>query len=317
MADRAQVSPAHPSMPVRSRLHKVAVCSFQEWFANRSASKGAALAFYTLFSMAPVLVLVIAIAGAVFGEEAARGAIVEQLTGLVGATGAEAVQILLASARNTEAGILATLTATGLLIVGATTVFAELKDSLDEIWHVPKNKDSGIAGLIRTRMLSFGIVLVLGFLLLVTLVMSAVLAILERYLGGLWAEASAILFPISTIVTFGVIATMFAVIFKMLPQVKLSWRDVWIGAVGTAGLFLIGKYLIGAYLGNSGVSSSYGAAGSVVALLLWVYYSAQIFFLGAGFTRQYALWFGSLQHQPPRQEPSAFPALRRLRMRQR
>lgn len=291
------------SLSLSQRIRKVAVCSLREWFAHRSASKGAALAFYTLFSMAPVLVLVIAIAGAVFGEEAAQGAIVEQLNGLVGSTGAEAIQIMLASARNPESGVMATLIATLLLLVGATTVFAELKDSLDEIWHVKKSQASGIAVVLRTRLLAFGIVVVLAFLLLATLVVSAMLVVLERFLGGLWVEASAILYPVSTMVTFGVISSMFAVIFKMLPQVRLSWKDVWIGAAGTAVLFMLGKYLIGAYLGSSGVSSSYGAAGSVVALLLWIYYSAQIFFLGAGFTRQYALWFGSLRrpdHSPLR-----------------
>lgn len=286
-------------LPASARLKKVLVGSVQEWFAQRAASKGAALAFYTLFSMAPVLVLVIAIAGAIFGEEAAAGAIYMQLNGLVGSSGAEAIQGLVASANKPGSGLVATIIATALLILGATTVFAELKASLDEIWHVPKSKASGIFQLFRTRLMSFSIVVVLAFLLLASLVVSAALALLERFLGGIWVEASAVLQPASTLISFSVIACMFAVIFKILPQVRLAWRDVWIGALGTAVLFIIGKYLIGIYLGNSAVADSYGAAGSVVALLLWMYYSAQIFFLGAGFTRQYALWFGSLRDRNP------------------
>lgn len=293
-------SEPNASPPLGVRLRKVATCSVSQWFQHRASSKGAALSFYMLFSLAPILVLVIAIAGAVFGAEAARGAIFEQINGLVGRSGAEAIQTVLANAHDPETGGIATVIATLLLAVGATTVFAELKASLDDIWQVPQSSSSsGIFGALRTRLLSFGIVLVLAFLLLVSLVVSAALSLLERYLGGIWAQASAILLPASTILSFCVIACMFAVIFKMLPQIRLSWRDVWIGAFGTALLFIFGKYLIGIYLGNSGVASSYGAAGSVVALLLWIYYSAQIFFFGAVFTRQYALWFGSLRDRRP------------------
>lgn len=278
------------------RARIVFTCSILEWFTQRGGSKGAAVAFYTLFSMAPILVLAIAIAGAVFGTQAARGEIFAQLTGLVGPNGAQAIESLLANAHNPDISHTATIIATIFLLIGATTVFAELKDSLDEIWHVPMARQSGWIEVIRVRVLSFGLVLVLAFLLLVSLVVSAGLALLERYWGGLWKDAAFILQPIANIVSFAVIACLFAVIYKTLPQIKLSWRDVSIGALGTAGLFIFGKYLIGIYLGNSGVANSYGAAGSLVALLLWVYYSAQIFFLGASFTRQYALWFGTLRH---------------------
>jgi membrane protein len=284
-------------LPVGRRIRIVLFGAVEEWLGQRAASKGAALAYYTLFSMAPILVLVLAIAGAIFGPDAARGEIFEQLTGLLGPSAAEAIETLLAGARNPKAGRIATAIATLLLFVGATTVFAELKESLDEIWHVPAKTGAGIAAALRTRLLSFGLVLVLAFLLLVSLVVSAGLAVLERYWGGLWNEALLMAW-LSDAFSFCVIASLFAVIYKMLPQIRLSWRDVWIGAVGTAALFTIGKYLIGAYLGNSSVASSYGAAGSVIALLLWVYYSAQIFFLGAEFTRQYALWFGSLRNAP-------------------
>ena len=281
------------------RVRAVLAGSVEEWINQRAASKGAALAFYTLFSMAPVLILVIAIAGAIFGKQAAQGAIFSQLNGLVGAGGAEAIQLLLAGAHNPKAGFIATMVASVVLLIGATTAFAELKDSLDEIWHVPKARQSGILGVIRTRLLSFGLILALAFLLLVSLVVSAGLAMFERYWAGLWSETSSILSQASFVFSFLVIASLFAAIFKVLPQIKLSWHDVWIGAIGTAGLFNLGKYVIGIYLGSAGVATTYGAAGSVIALLLWVYYSAQIFFLGAQFTRQYALWFGSLRDSPP------------------
>jgi membrane protein len=298
---------AEPPLSVRRRIRIVLFGAVEEWMAQRAASKGAALAFYTLFSMAPILVLVIAIAGAIFGPEAARGEIFAQLTGLLGPSAAQATEVLLAGARNPDAGRIATLIATLFLFVGATTAFAELKESLDEIWHVPTARSAGLLGVLRTRLLSFGLVLVLAFLLLVSLVISAGLAILERYWGGLWNEAAIVTF-LTSVFSFGVIASLFAVIYKMLPQIQLSWHDVWIGAVGTAGLFTLGKYLIGVYLGNSMVANSYGAAGSIIALLLWVYYSAQIFFLGAEFTRQYALWFGSLYSTPGNAAKASAPA---------
>jgi membrane protein len=281
------------SSSTTQRIRSTLAGAWGAWFADRAASKGAALAFYTLFSLTPVLVLVIAIAGLFFGAEAAQGEIFSQLQGLVGPTGAQAIQMLLAGARNPESGRLATLIASVLLLVGATSVFAELKESLDDIWHVQKTRQSGVLALFRARLLSFGIVLVLAFLLLVSLVVSAAMAFLEKYWLGRWGEAVVALGALSSLLSFLVIACLFGVIYKMLPEVKLAWKDVWVGALGTAALFTVGKHLIGVYLGNSGVASSYGAAGSLVALLLWVYYSAQIFFFGAEFTRQYALCFGS------------------------
>lgn len=277
------------------RLQKVIFGSVEECFHQRAGSKGAALAFYTLFSMAPVLILVVSIAGAIFGEKAAQGEIFNQLNGLVGPTGAEAIQLLLASAHNSPSGVMATLLATVLMMIGATTVFSELKDSLDELWYVPLARQTGLVSFIRTRILSFGLILVLAFLLLVSLVISAILQLLENYWSGIWINIAYVVSPVSQIFSFLVITCLFASIYKLLPNIKISWHDVWIGALGTAALFVLGKYLIGAYIGNSGVASSYGAAGSVIALLLWVYYSAQIFFFGAEFTRQYALWYGSLR----------------------
>jgi membrane protein len=279
------------------RLKIVLVESLTSWVDHRASSKGAALAFYTLFSMTPILVVAIAVAGYVFGAEAAQGEIVNQMQGLVGPNGAQAIQALLAAAQDPASGLVAILVASALLLLGATSVFAELKGSLDELWGVANTEQSAFSVLLRTRLLSFGMVLVLAFLLLVSLVVSAALAMLERHAGGVLGSSAMFLATISSIISFGVIACMFAVIYKTLPDAPLTWRDVWIGAAFTAGLFSLGKYAIGLYLGNSGVASSFGAAGSLIALLLWVYYSAQIFFLGAEFTRHYALWFGSLQHE--------------------
>lgn len=284
--------------PYSHRLARVMRCAVTEWFEHRGASKGAALAFYTLFSIAPILVLVIAVAGFFYGAEAAQGQLLSELKGLVGVKGAEAIQLVLAGARDKESGLMATIVATALLLFGATSAFAELKDSLDEIWHAPPPKGATWWVVLRTRLLSFGLILVLGFLLMVSLVVSAVLAVLENYFTGIWQDATVLLSWVAGLIGFLVIATLFGVIFKLLPRVKLSWTDVVIGALGTAALFSLGKFVIGLYIGNSGVADSFGAAGSMIALLLWVYYSAQIFFLGAEFARQYALQLGSLKNKP-------------------
>lgn len=284
--------------PYSKQLFNVMKCALDQWFVHRASSKGAALAFYTAFSIAPILVLVIAVAGIFWGAEAAQGQLLTQLRGLMGPQGAEAVQLVLAGAQDKESGVWATIIATVLLLVGATTVFAELKDSLDEIWNVPPPKDASWWDIVRTRLLSFGLILVLGFLLMVSLVVSAVLAILENYFTGVWQDATVLLSWIAQVISFLVIATLFGTIYKLLPRIKLSWSDVTIGALGTAAMFTLGKFVIGLYIGNSGVADSFGAAGSMIALLLWVYYSAQIFFLGAEFARQYALQLGSLKHKP-------------------
>jgi membrane protein len=285
-------------LPYSRELVRIMKCAIMEWLAHRAASKGAALAFYTLFSLAPILVLVIAVAGFFYGHEAAQGQLIGELRGLVGAQGAETIQAILAGARNKEDGLWATIVAGLLLLVGATSVFAELKDSLDEIWGIPPPKDAGFWDLVRTRLLSFGLILVLGFLLMVSLVVSAALAIVENFIGGMWKEAAVVMGWVARGISFLVIATLFGVIYKLLPRIHLSWHDVTIGALGTAAMFTLGKFLIGLYIGNSGAADSFGAAGSLIALLLWVYYSAQIFFLGAEFARQYALKLGSLKHKP-------------------
>lgn len=284
-------------IPFSRQVVHVMRCAVTEWMSHRASSKGAALAFYTLFSLAPILVLVIAIAGFFYGTDAAQGQLLDELRGLVGQQGAETIQAILAGARNKESGKLATMIATGLLLVGATSAFAELKDSLDEIWDVPPPKDASWWDTVRTRLLSFGLILTLGLLLMFTLVVSAALTVLEKYLGGMWHSATIVLGWVAWAVSFLVIAVMFGAIYKLLPRVKLSWHDVTIGALGTAIMFTLGKFAIGLYIGNSGTTSSFGAAGSLIALLLWVYYSAQIFFLGAEFARQYALQMGSLRHK--------------------
>ncbi|MFA6500005.1 MAG: YihY/virulence factor BrkB family protein [Desulfurivibrionaceae bacterium] len=279
-------------------MKKVLLASLKAWIHHRGASKGAALAFYTLFATTPILLLAIAGAGYFFGADAAQGEIIAHLQGTVGPNGAQAVQALLAAARNPASGRVATIVASVLLLIGATSVFVELKDSLDEMWGVPSHRHSALLSLLHTRFLAFVLVLVLAFLLFVSLVCGAAFAMFARSVGGIWSSSALVVF--SSLISLIVTASLFAVIYKMLPEAPLSWRDVWFGAVVTAGLFDLGKYAIGLYLGKSGVASSFGAAGSLIALLLWVYYSAQIFFLGAEFTRQYALFYGSFKSEKGR-----------------
>lgn len=285
-------------MPALSALRQLLACTFSEWLRHRASSKGAALAFYTLFSLAPVLILVLAIAGLFHGQEAARGELLQQLRGLLGESGAAAVQLILAGARPEHDGDMATALAGATLLLGASSVFAELQASLDEVWQVAPAAQPSLWRVLGARLRSFGMVLVLAFLLLVSLVVSALLALFERYWGAYWRDTALLLQAFSSLFGFLVIATLFAFIFKLLPRVRLTWLDVLVGALGTALLFSLGKYLIGAYIGNSDVTSGFGAASSVIALLLWVYYSAQIFFLGAEFARQYALQLGSLRPVP-------------------
>ena len=276
------------------------------WVDDYAQSMGAALAYYTMFSIAPFLLIVISVAGLIFGVEAARGEIVAQLEGLMGRESAEAVQSLLESASRPAESVTATVVGGILLLVGATSVFAELQDALDRIWRAPKRKKSGLWTLLRARLLSFGAITGLGFLLMVSLVISATLAALGKMWGPMFAEWQMLANAINFLVTFVLTTTVFALIYKTMPRVKVAWADVWIGACVTALLFTIGKSLIGFYIGRSGVTSGFGAAGSLVVSLVWVYYSAQIFLLGAEFTWAYALTFGSRKQQPI---PAAAPAI--------
>ena len=269
--------------------------SVSAWIDDYAPSMGAAISYYTVFSIAPLLLIVIAVAGFVWGREAVQGEIVGQLAGLIGQDGAAGVQALIESANKPVKGVVATIVSVIVLIIGATTVFAELQSALDRIWQVPPaQKISSLWATLRTRLLSLGFILGLGFLLLVTLVASAGVAAFGGWANGLLPGWELLLQVINTVISLGIAAVLFAMIFKIMPQAKVSWRDVWVGAAVTAVLFEAGKTLIGLYIGKSGVTSSFAAAGSLVVLLVWVYYSAQIFLLGAEFTWVYAHEHGSL-----------------------
>lgn len=267
--------------------------TFAEWQEDKAARLAAALAYYTAFSLAPLLIIVIAIAALVFGQDAAQGEIVGQIQGLVGKEGAEAIQTMIENSRKPAEGSIATLISLVILFFGASGVFNELQDALNTIWEVAPKPGQGVAAIVKNRFPSFAMVLGIGFLLLVSLVMSAVLAGLSNYLGHLVPSLQIVWPAVNFLFSFAVITVLFAMIYKTLPDVKIAWGDVWIGAAITSLLFAIGKALIGLYLGNSSVGSTYGAAGSFVVLLLWVNYSAQILFFGAEFTQVYANKYGS------------------------
>ncbi len=268
--------------------------SISSWTADYAPSMGAALAYYTLFSIAPLLIIVIAVAGFFLGAEAARGEILDQIRGLIGDEGAIAIQGLLKSASEPKQGLIAGAVGMLTLIVGATGAFAELQSDLDRIWRSPVEKTrSGIWTMLRKRMLSFGMVLAIAFLLLVSLVVSAGLSAFEAWSTALAPGLGVLLTATNLCVSFAIVTGLFALMYKMLPSTNIQWRDVWVGAAVTALLFTIGKFLIGLYLGKAGVGSAFGAAGSLVVLIVWVYYSAQIFLLGAEFTWVYAHRHGS------------------------
>ena len=271
---------------------------FEAWSDDYVPSMGAALAYYTLFSLAPLLLIVIAIAGLVFGQDAARGEIEAQLRTLMGEGSALAVQEMLTSVRKPAEGITATIIGVCLLLIGATTVFGELQDTLNRIWKVPvRSKVGGWVALVRSRLLSFGMVMALGFLLVVSLVFSAALAVAGRWWGPFFGEWQMLATVADALSSFIVVAILFAFIYKTMPTVHIKWGDVWVGAVVTAVLFTLGKSLIGLYIGHSGAVTGFGAAGSLVVVMLWVYYSAQIFLIGAEFTWIYANTFGSRREQ--------------------
>ena len=270
------------------------------WVDDYASSMGAALAYYTMFSIAPLLLIVISVAGLVFGEEAARGEIFGQLRGLMGDSGASAVQGLLESVNQPATGIMATIFGIVALLIGATTVFGELQDALDRIWRAPaRPQSSGIWALVRARLLSLGMILGIGFLLMVSLVASAAMSALERWWDPMFGGAATLAKVVNFGVSFAFVTLVFALIYKLMPRVRIKWRDVWVGAVVTALLFTVGKTLIGIYIGSSGVASAFGAAASLVALVVWGYWSAQIFLLGAEFTWVYARRFGSLKNAVP------------------
>lgn len=271
------------------RQWQIVSAAANAWMDDYAPSMGAALSYYTLFSLAPLLVLIIAIAGMVFGRDAAQGAIIAQLQGIMGQEGATAVQGLLQAAREPSTGIVASIVGGFLLLLGATAIFAELQTDLDRIWQVPaKEKPSGLWGWLRSRVLSFGLVLGLAFMLMISLVVSAALAATSEWLGGGTAAESVLANVLNFIASFALFTVLFAMIYKLMPTAKISWHDVWMGAAVTALLFNVGKSLIGLYLAKSSVASGFGAAGSFVILVAWFYYSAQIFLFGAEYTWVYA-----------------------------
>lgn len=268
-----------------------------DWMEDQAPTLGAALAYYTVFSLAPLLLIAIGIAGLVFGGEAAQGQIFDQLRNLLGDAGGKAMQEMVQNANAKPAtGLVATLIGFLTLLFGASGVFVQLQTSLNAIWGVQPKPGRGLIGIVRDRFLSFGFILAIGFLLLVSLFLAVLIAFVGQWFTGMGPGMATLIQILNLVVSLSVITLLFAMIFKFLPDAKIAWRDVWIGALITAALFTVGKFALGLYLGKSGVASSYGAAGSLIVLLLWVYYSAQILFFGAEFTKVYSTRFGSLVH---------------------
>jgi len=268
--------------------------TYAEWSRDNCMRLGAALAYYTIFSLAPILVIVIAVAGFAFGDRAAEGEIVTQLTGLLGEEGAAGVQGMIKNASQAETGLVATLVGVVTLLIGATSVFTELHAALNDVWNVPPPENWRWWDLVRARVSGFTIILGIGFLLLVSLVISATLAGLNTRIGNLFPGAPLLFQLLNFVISFGVVTLLFAMIFKILPDLEIRWGDVWVGAAFTSLLFGVGKLAIGFYLGFAGAGSVYGAAGSLVIVLLWVFYSSQLLFFGAEFTQVWARKRGSL-----------------------
>ena len=281
------------TLPEWWRLVRAAVMA---WADDYAPSMGAALSYYSVFSMAPLLLIVISIAGLVFGQEAARGEVFAQLAGLLGVDSAQAVQDMLTTLAKPKNGVTSTVISVVVLLIGASSVFGELQDALDRIWRAPaRDRSGGWIGLVRTRLLSFGMILGIAFLLMVSLVLSAAISAFGKWWGGFFDHWELLLQIGNLVLGFMLTTLVFAMIYKLMPRVAVKWHDVWLGAATTAVLFTIGRFLIGLYIGKTGLASGYGAAGSLVVIFVWVYYSAQIFLLGAEFTWVYAKQFGSLQ----------------------
>ena len=267
--------------------------SFKEWSDDNASRLAASLAYYTIFSMPPLLIIAIAIAAQLFDRTAVQQQLMGQISGLVGSNGADAIAAILDNGTDSGDSLLATIISVVTLLLGASGVFGALHSALNSIWEVKPKPGRGILGTLKDRFLSFTMVLGVGFLLLVSLVLSSVLVAFSDFVNNALPSLVILAQVINFVVSFGVITILFALIYKIVPDVKIAWRDVWIGALVTAFLFTVGKFAIGLYLGNSAPGSTYGAAGSLIVLLLWVYYSAQILFFGAEFTQVYANKFGS------------------------
>jgi membrane protein len=262
------------------------------WWNDRALSMGAALAFYTIFSLAPMLLIVIWVAGVLFGADASRHAVVTQVQTLVGDEGGRTIESMLANASNLGTGILAMVVGIASCLIFATGAFVELQDDLNIIWKAERPHYSGLLNMLRERLASLALIVGIGFLLLVSLMVDAGVSAVSTYVAdsGLISAASE---TANTIVSFVLSALLFALIFKILPYTRVAWRDVWLGALATAAMFLVGKIVIGLYLGHSNVASGFGAAGTLITILLWIYYSSQIVLLGAEITKAYADAHGS------------------------
>jgi membrane protein len=274
-------------------LWELLMATVHDWQTDKAARLGAALAYYMVFSLPAMLIIVIAIVGVVFGRQAAEAKIILQIQGLVGKEGADLIQTMIESASQPRASLIATIVGVVTLLVGGLGAFGQLQDALNTIWEVTPKEGRGLKGILQDRAISSGLVLGTGFLLLVSMVISTALTAMTTYLNGFFGDVLIVAQILNVVISFAVVTLLFAMIFKYLPDAKIAWRDVGIGAVITALLFTIGKFLIGLYLGSTGAGSTYGAAGSLVVILLWIYYSAQILLFGAEFTQVYANRFGS------------------------
>jgi membrane protein len=264
-----------------------------KWSDLNAPRLGASLAFYTMLSMAPLLVVCVGIAGLVFGAKAAESQVAYEIRNIVGGQGGQVIEGLLQESAKPWNGLVATAIGVFMLLFGASGVFGELRDILDQVWSVKPPNSGGVMGMIRSRFFSFALVLGIGFLLLVSLILSAAIAAAGKFFESKLPVPEALLHVASLLISFIAVTVLFALLYKVVPDARIEWQDVWIGAAVTALLFSIGKFLIGLYLGKASVGSAYGAAGSLVVFMVWVYYSAQIFFLGAEFTRQFAERHGS------------------------
>ena len=270
-----------------ARIRRILSSAAAGWWADRALSMGASIAFYTLFALAPMLLTAVAVAGLAFGREAAQGALVSELAALIGTTGAEALEGMLANAWAKGTGVLATIIGTVTFLVLMTGAFVELQDSLNLIWKAkPSSRNVGLA-FVRSRLMSFAFVIGIGFLLLVSLALDAALAALGTYLGNALPGWPTLLLAFNTALSLGSSTLLFATIFKVLPDAPVAWHDAWVGGIVTGLMFTLGKFLIGFYIGQTGVASAYGAAASIVTILLWIYYSSQIVLFGAEITKAY------------------------------
>jgi len=274
-------------------MWKLLSATYAKWMADHAQGLGASLAFYTVFALAPLLLIVIAIAGTVFGQEATQGQIIGQIQDLVGEKSAKAIQSMIEEARKPATGIIATVLGSVMLLLGATGVFAQLQEALNTIWHVEEKQGESVWKILKDRLISLLAVFGTAFLLLVSLVISAGISGAGTTLEHFLPVPEFLLHIINFLVSFAIITLLFAMIYKLLPDISIEWGDVWIGAIITSFLFTIGKFLIGLYLGKSEVGLAYGAASSLMVILVWVYYASQIFLFGAEFTAVYAASHGS------------------------